>query len=106
MVTIIKLNPEEWHRYFNNIASALHGRKATVEVVAPDVGAQFVAEELGIIGITYDPKGQLLEVALDGMDHLIRSPVEIYVDERPHGIGVVEATDADGRKHIIQFVRQ
>jgi len=104
-MTTRKLNQEEWQLYFDRIAKSLRDRKATVEVVSPDVGAQFIAEELGILGITYDPRSGLLEVALDGMDHLIRHPVEIYVDETPEGIGVVEATDDDNRKHIIQLVR-
>jgi hypothetical protein len=99
----IRLDEEEWHRYFDNAADALQGRKATVEVVAADVGAQFAAENLGIVGITYDPKGRLLEVALDGMDHLIRNPQEIYVEETPHGIATFEAIDAEGRKHIVQI---
>jgi hypothetical protein len=105
-MTTRKLDEQEWHRYFDEHAAALHGRKAVVEVVAADVGAQFVAEGLGIVGITYDQKDKLLEVALDGLDHLIMHPQEIYVDETPHGLAVVEATDADGRKHIIQIARQ
>jgi Family of unknown function (DUF5335) len=104
-MTTRKLDEQEWHRYFDERAAALHSRKAVVEVVAADVGAQFVAEGLGIVGITYDQKDKLLEVALDGLDHLIMHPQEIYVDETPHGLAVVEAIDADGRKHIIQITR-
>ena len=98
-----RLDEHDWGRYFNDAASALRGRKATVEVVAPDIGAQFAAVGLDVIGIAYDPKDRLLEVALDGMDHLIRHPQEIYVDETPHGLAVVEATDGSGRKHIVQI---
>ena len=105
-MTTRKLDEQEWHRYFDEGDRALHGLKATVEVVGADIGAQFVAEGLGIVGITYDQKGRLLEVALEGMDHLILHPQEIYVDETPQGLAVVEATDADGRKHIIQIGRQ
>jgi hypothetical protein len=105
-MTTRKLDEQEWHRYFDEGDRALHGLKATVEVVGADIGAQFVAEGLGIFGITYDQKGKLLEVVLDGMDHLILHPQEIYVDETPHGLAVVEAIDADGRKHIIQIIRQ
>lgn len=98
-----RLDEHDWGRYFDNVASALRGRKATVEVVAPDIGAQFAAVGLDVIGIAYDPKDRLLEIALDGMDHLIRHPQEIYVDETPRGLAVVEATDGSGRKHIVQI---
>jgi hypothetical protein len=105
-MTTRKLDEQEWHRYFDEGDHALRGQKATVEVVGADVGAQFVAEGLSIFGITYDQKGRLLEVVLEEMDHLIPHPQEIYVDETPQGLAVVEATDADGRKHIIQIIRQ
>lgn len=98
-----RLDEEEWGRYFDNAAGTLLGRKATVEVVAPDVGAQFAAVGVNVIGIVYDPKDKLLEVALDGMDHLIRHPQEIYVEETPRGLSAVEATDGSGRKHIVQI---
>ena len=98
-----RLDEHDWGRYFDDAAGALRGRKATVEVVAPDGGAQFAAVGLDVIGIAYDPKDRLLEVALDGMDHLIRHPQEIYVDETPRGPTVVEATDGSGRKHIVQI---
>jgi hypothetical protein len=98
-----RLDEEEWGWYFDQAAAALRGRKATVEVVAPDVGAQFAAAGLDIIGITYDHKDRLLEIALDGMDHLIRDPQEIYVNETPRGLDAVEATDVGGRKHIVQI---
>jgi len=101
-----RLDEQEWQRYFDRIADALHGWKATVQVVAPDIGAQFAAEGTDIVGIAYDPKDNLLEVALDGLDHLIRHPREIYVDETPDGLAMIEAIDADGRKHIIQISRR
>jgi len=101
-----RLDEAEWHRYFDEIADDLRDRKATVQVVAQDIGAQFAAEGLGIVGITYDRKDRLLEIALDGLNHMIQQPREIYVDEAPDGLAMVEATDADGRKHIVQISRQ
>jgi hypothetical protein len=98
-----KIGEGEWHRYFDTVGSALQGRKATVQVIGPDIGAQFAAEDLGIIGITYDQKDQLLEIALDGLDHLIRHPREIYIDETPDGAAMIEVVDADEHKHIIQI---
>lgn len=97
-----KIEQAEWRRYFDTNGGALHGRKATVQVIGPDIGAQLAAEGLPIVGVTYDSKDQLLEIALDGLDHLIRHPQEIYVDESPHGAMVLEAVDGEGRKHIVQ----
>ena len=65
-----RLDEHDWGRYFDNVAGALRGREATVEVVAPDVGAQFAAVGLDVIGIAYDPKNELLEIALVAHPHL------------------------------------
>jgi hypothetical protein len=39
--------------------------------------------------ITIDPNGDLLEIALDGLDHLIHRPREIYVEDGPGLTAVV-----------------
>jgi hypothetical protein len=35
---------------------------------------------LYLIGITYDPGDDLVKVALEGLDHMIRRPRDIYVE--------------------------
>ena len=34
-----------------------------------------------LIGVTYDPKSDLVEIALEGLDHMIGRPREIYVQD-------------------------
>lgn len=101
-MTTKRIEQGEWGRYFDLNGGALKGRKATLQVIGPDIGAQVAAEGLRIVGVAYDPKDRLLEIALDGLDHLIRHPQEIHVDEALHGAMVIEAVDGDGRKHIVQ----
>jgi hypothetical protein len=43
-----------------------------------------------LLGITYDPNKDLLETALEGLDHLIAHPREISVEDGPEGLtGVI-----------------
>lgn len=60
------------------------------------------AEGLSIAGITYDQQGRLLEVAPEGLDHLIGHPQDIYLDETSKVLAVVQAINAEGRNHIIR----
>jgi hypothetical protein len=34
-----------------------------------------------LLGISYDPKDDIIEIALEGVDHLIPKPREVYVEE-------------------------
>jgi Family of unknown function (DUF5335) len=64
---------------------------------------QVEAEWLPLLGLVYDPKDDLVEVALDGVDHMIPKPREIYVDDGLGGLMSIEVVDAEGTKQIIIF---
>ena len=59
------------------------------------LGGQVQANWVALIGLVYDPKDDLIEVALEGLDHLIHNPPDIgavagldpSLDERWHGQG-------------------
>jgi len=53
-----------------------------IEVASLDLGDQVQAKWLPLIGITYDPKDDVVEVALEGLDHMIHRPREMYMDNR------------------------
>jgi hypothetical protein len=61
------------------------------------------AEWLPLLGLVYDPKDDLVEVALDGIDHMIPKPREIYVDEGLGGLMSIEIVDAEDTKQIIKL---
>jgi len=58
-------------------------------------------EWLALLGITYDPKDDLLEIALEGVDHLIRQPRALYADSAACGLLSFEVIRADGVSQII-----
>ena len=51
-------------------------------------------------GIVYDAGNDLVEIALENLDHLIRAPREIYVEEGPSGLASMEVVDRDGVRHL------
>ena len=49
------------------------GFRLEIEVTSLALGDQVEAEWLPLLGLVYDPKDDLVEVALDGIDHMIPS---------------------------------
>ena len=66
-------------------------------------GDQIEAEWLPLLGITYDPKNDILEIALDGLDHLISRPQDLYIDDSAGILSSFEVIDGDGVSQIIQL---
>ena len=103
MANTRELPRHEWRQFFDRMSSALLGKRAQVEVDALDLGAQFVAEWIPMLGITYDDKDDLLDVALDQTDHLIRHPQQIVVEQGPLGIASVAVVDGEGARQIVRL---
>jgi hypothetical protein len=86
----------EWQPFFDRFAKGLLGKRAEIEVASLELGDQIVAEWVPVVGITYDSKDDLLDVALDRLNHLIRHPREIAVEEDATGLKSVAVVDAEG----------
>jgi len=99
-----QIDRNQWAPFLDGITNSLLGKQAEIEVVSLDLGDQIEAEWAPLIGITYDRKDDLIEIALDELDHLIRSPRELFID---YGVGdlvaAIEIVDADGNRQIVRF---
>lgn len=99
----LKLEKEAWHPYFDNITKILEGKRVEVEIASLKIGDQVEAEWLPLIGIVYDPKDDIIEVALEGLDHLIHKPREVFVDQEAVELISMEVIDADDTRQIIRL---
>ena len=105
-MTIRRLEKPEWRPFFDTMSRILEAKVAEVEVASLDLGDQTQAEWLPLIGITYDPRDDAVEIALDGLDHMIRKPREIYLDDGATGLTSLEIVDADGVRQIVKLKDQ
>jgi hypothetical protein len=103
MAQLRSIPQTEWKAFFDLASKALLGKRAEVEVASLELGDQIVAEWTPIIGITYDYKDDLLDIALDGANHLIQRPRQVAVEESSTGLLSVAVTDAEGTKQIIRM---
>jgi hypothetical protein len=93
----------EWPALFKGLAKALAGDRAEVEVASLNLGTQVAVEWMPLVGITYDSKDDLLDVALERTDHLIRHPRQIAVDETAGAISSVAVVDAEGARQVVKL---
>lgn len=94
---------EQWRPFFDRISKALLGKRAEVEVASLDLGDQITAEWIPLLGITYDSRDDLLDVAFDRANHLIRHPSQIVVDQTAAGVASVAVIDGDGVRQVIKL---
>lgn len=102
-MTVLKLEKGEWQRFFDFLSRGLQGTRAEIEVASLALGNQIEADWLPLIGITYDHKDDLLEVALEGYDHMITHPVDIYLDATTEQLMSLEVVDAEGVRQIVKL---
>ncbi|MDQ7040748.1 MAG: DUF5335 family protein [Rhodothermus sp.] len=108
MAVTKQLPQEQWQEYFDNFTRTfledLNPEAAVVEVLDPRLGDQFESDYARVIGISYDPKDNVFEVALEGVDHLVYRPREIWVVEEDDGfVSTIEVVRGDGTKEIIRL---
>jgi len=102
-MAIRKLERKEWRPYFEGLSKLFGAKLAEVEVASLKLGDQAETKWVPLLGITYDPHDDVVDVALDGVDHLIEKPRAIYVDNGGAEMLSLEIDDAEGVKHIVKL---
>jgi hypothetical protein len=91
----------QWLFYFDRVSKALAGNSARIEVMgAPDRRSDCFQGDAAPWH-HYDPKDDLLEITVEGLDHLTRSLSGISVEEGPQGLKSMEVVDSEDRRQIV-----
>ena len=98
-----KLEKTEWGPYLAALSKTLTGQRAEIEVDSLRLGSQVEADWLPLLGITYDARGDAIDIALDGLDHVVLKPAAIYVDQDPLRVSSLEVIDGDDERSIVKF---
>lgn len=104
-MTTRKIEKKEWKTFFDGVSKVggLDSKCAEIEVLGLNLGDHIATEWVPMFGVVYDPKSDVLEVGLEGLDHLIHRPKTIYVDESTTGLLSISVTDEDDIQHIIRM---
>jgi len=98
-----KLEKSEWASFLNRFDKGLADTQAEIEVASLNLGDQIQAEWVPLIGIVYDPKDDIVEVAVENLDHIIRRPQELYVEGDDDELTSLAVVDDEGTRHVVNF---
>ena len=98
---IQKFDKSKWSDVCAAISITLLGKRAEIEVVSPDDGLLIAAQWLPMIGIVFDPVNDELKIMLDGVDHFVFQPREMYFD---FGFGGVQSLGILDNQNAWQIV--
>jgi hypothetical protein len=106
-MAIQKLDKANWGPYFDRLSKGLTenttDERAEVKVASLRLGNQVAAEWSLLLGVTYDHQDDILEISLDGLEHIIHRPKAVFVDEGSGGLVSFEVIDAEDVQHIVQL---
>ncbi|SDY55683.1 hypothetical protein SAMN04515617_11674 [Collimonas sp. OK242] len=104
-MTTRDIKKEEWKSFFDGVSKFgdLDSKCADIEVISLHLGDQIAAEWIPMLGIVYEPRSNILEIGLEGLNHLIHRPKTIHVEERGSELLSIHVTDEDEVQHIIRL---
>ena len=77
-----------------------------VEVIQPGLGEHVAVHGVRLLGITFDPEANSLEVELDAGDHRVYDPREVWTVEESDGfLSTIEVVHRDGGRDVISVRR-
>ena len=100
-MAIRKLEKRDWKGFLENFTKLLVGKQADIEVASLAFGDQIETKSVQVLGMVYDHKDDVIEIVLDGLDHLIYHPRDLYVDQNGLELSSVQIVDADGTRQIV-----
>ena len=85
------------------VSKEVVGRRVELDVASLDLGDHVQARWLPILGLVFDARGDVLEIALDGVGHSILAPREILLEETERGLVALEIVAADETVETLRF---
>jgi len=105
-----RLSTDDMKEYFDRFNKHFLNNESTdvadIEVIGPNIGDQVSATGAHLVGITYDPRNQSLEIALDGGDMRTYKPKQVWAVEEDDGfIRALEIARDDDATEIVRVRR-
>lgn len=103
---------EEWSNFFDGFSRQHEGWLATLEIFAPDVGAQREARELPLEGVSISSGGDdAKEIAInlgkgpeDHVTHTIEQPEHVWVETTSQGANLALEIESENQtKTLLRF---
>ena len=99
-----EIEKDNWQSFFDQVSRALQGKLIQIEVDSLELGAQTELNKLSLNGLTYDKRDDAFIVSTEEIEHVVRSPQQIFIADGTEGINSIQVRAADGTKQIISFI--
>lgn len=93
----------EWRRYCDRVSKEVAGRRVELDIASLELGDHVEARWLPLLGVVFDVRGDVLEIALEGVGHSIVSPRAIHLEETERGLVGLEIVGADETVETLRF---
>jgi hypothetical protein len=98
-----QIDKAHWQSFFDTMSKLIQAKRAEIEIAGLGLGDQIEAEWLPVIGLVYDPKDDIVEIALENVDHLVHGPREVHALDTPTGFSSILIVDRDGNRHMLHL---
>jgi uncharacterized protein DUF5335 len=98
-----KLDKTQLRVLFDRLTKQLAGKPVQVEVASLQLGDQIEAEWMPLLGLSYDPHDDAIELMLEGLDITISRPREIHFDGAGGQWNALDILDAEGVQHVVEL---
>jgi len=99
-----EIEKDNWQSFFDQVSRILQGKLIQIEVDSLELGALTELNKLSLNGLTYDKKDDAFIISTEEIEHVIRSPQQIFIADGTEGINSLQVRSADGTEQIISFV--
>jgi hypothetical protein len=100
-MALIQLAKSQWQNYFDRVSKELSAKLVEVEVTGLKLGDQIEVDWLPLLGLSYDPKDDIMVVFVEGIEHNIQHPKQIDVEQDIENLYSMEVVDDSGEHHIM-----
>jgi hypothetical protein len=101
VMSLRRIDKSQWPGFCRNLTVELTGKQAHIEVASMALGVQTEARWAPIVGIAYDSRADVFQFVLDGLDHSILHPLEVYAEFGFAGIESLAIVDHEGWQIVL-----
>jgi hypothetical protein len=98
-----KLSRSQLSKLFEGVSKQLQGQPVEVQVPSLKLGERVQPNWLQLLGLSYDPQDDAIEIVLRRLDVPVREPREIHFDGAGGQWSALDIVDAEGVQHIVEF---
>lgn len=102
-MSVTVLPKSEWTAYFSRLHKDVEGKEIKIEVLGATIGDQVLVRSAPLLGATYEPKEDALEISFKGMTHVVDRPQKISIQDDNGKIFAIEIIDDGDRHQLMTF---